>query len=89
MPEPFSPKIGFGMNVAWKPAFFATSLTISRYVSVWSAMSSAGAKRMSISCCEGPTSWWWYSIGMPIDSSARDRLVAAARVAASIVVIAK
>ncbi len=25
---------------------------------------------MSISCCEGPTSWWTYSIGMPIDSSA-------------------
>ena len=43
MPEPFSPKIGFGMNVAWKPAFFAISLTISRYVSVWSAMSSADA----------------------------------------------
>src|ERR671928_88374 len=26
---------------------------------------------MSISCWEGPTSWWWYSTGMPIDSSAR------------------
>ena len=30
IPEPFSPKIGFGMKVAWKPAFFAISLTISR-----------------------------------------------------------
>ena len=25
---------------------------------------------MSISCCDGATSWWWYSIGIPIASSA-------------------
>ena len=37
---------------------------------VWSAISRASAKRMSISCWDGPTSWWTYSIGMPIDSSA-------------------
>jgi hypothetical protein len=88
IPEPFSPKIGFGMNVAWKPAFFATSFTISRYVIVWSAISSAGEKRMSISCCEGPTSWWWYSTGIPTDVSAR-MVSLRSSVAASIVVIAK
>ncbi len=51
-------------------------------------MSSAFVKRMSISCWEGPTSWWWYSTGMPIDSSAR---IVSRRmpVAASIVVWAK
>jgi hypothetical protein len=43
---------------------------------------------MSISCWDGPTSWWWYSTGMPIDSSAR---IVSRRmlVAASIVVCAK
>src|SRR5581483_5492199 len=51
-------------------------------------MSSAFAKRMSISCCDGPTSWWWYSTGIPIVSSAR---IVSRRtlVAASIVVCAK
>ena len=55
---------------------------------VRSAISSASAKRMSISCCDGPTSWWWYSISTPIDSSA---LIVSLRtsVAASCVVIAK
>ena len=43
MPEPFSPNSGFGMNVAYTPCCAATSLTISRYVIVWSAMSSAEA----------------------------------------------
>ena len=37
---------------------------------VASAISSAPWKRMSISCCEGATSWWWYSIGIPTASSA-------------------
>src|ERR687897_81025 len=87
MPEPFSPKIGFGMKVAWKPAFFAISLTMRRYVIVWSAISSAGAKRMSISCWDGPTSWWTYSIGIPIDSSART-VSCRSSLAASIDVIA-
>ena len=43
---------------------------------------------MSISCCDGATSWWWYSIGIPIASRA---LIVSLRssVAASIVVIAK
>jgi len=63
-------------------------LTISRYVIVWSAISSAGAKRTSISCCDGPTSWCEYSTGMPIASSA---WIVSCRssVAASSVVIAK
>ncbi len=34
IPEPFSPNSGFGMKVAWKPCCFATSLTISLYVSM-------------------------------------------------------
>ena len=57
-------------------------------MSVWSAIASASAKRMSISCCDGPTSWWWYSIGIPTASSA---LIVSLRssVAASCVVIAK
>ena len=46
---------------------------------MWSAMSSAGAKRMSISCCDGPTSWWWYSTGCPIRLERADRLVAQLR----------
>ena len=43
---------------------------------------------MSISCCDGATSWWWYSIGIPTDSSA---LIVSLRssVAASSAVIAK
>jgi hypothetical protein len=53
-----------------------------------SAISSAGAKRMSISCCDGPTSWCTYSIGIPIPSSAAT-VSWRSSVAASIVVIAK
>jgi len=45
-------------------------------------------ERMSISCCDGPTSWWTYSIGMPIDSSART-VSWRSSLAASIVVMAK
>ena len=43
---------------------------------------------MSISCCDGATSWWWYSIPMPTVSSA---LIVSLRssVAASSAVIAK
>ena len=55
---------------------------------MWSAIVSAGAKRMSISCCEGPTSWWTYSIGMPTLSRART-VSWRSSLAASIVVIAK
>ena len=43
---------------------------------------------MSISCWDGPTSWWWYSIRMPIDSSA-SIVSSRSSVAASCVVIAK
>ena len=43
---------------------------------------------MSISCCDGPTSWWWYSIGIPTDVSARIVSLRSSP-AASIVVIAK
>ncbi len=43
---------------------------------------------MSISCCDGATSWWWYSIPIPIDSSARIVSLRSS-VAASSAVIAK
>ncbi len=41
MPEPFSPKSGFGMKVACQPYFIAYSLTTMRYVMQSSAISSA------------------------------------------------
>ena len=55
---------------------------------VWSAIESASVNCMSISCWDGPTSWWTYSIGIPIVSSA---LTVSWRrsVAASMVVMAK
>ena len=31
---------------------------------------------MSISCCDGATSWWWYSIADPHCLERLDRLVA-------------
>ena len=38
IPEPFTPKIGFGMNVAWRPWSRATFLTISLNVVTLSAV---------------------------------------------------
>ena len=49
MPEPLSPKSGFGMNVAVMPCLRATFFTTYLYISSWSAMSTSGVKRMSIS----------------------------------------
>ena len=69
MPLPGSPAMGLGMNEAYTPCFSAISFTTSLYVITASAMDSASAKRRSISCCEGPFSWWLYSTGMPIFSS--------------------
>jgi hypothetical protein len=41
MPEPFSPKSGFGMKVACQPYLSAISLTVIRYVMQSSAILSA------------------------------------------------
>ena len=38
MPEPFTPKIGFGMKVAWRPWSMATFLTTKRKVATLSAV---------------------------------------------------
>ena len=72
MPEPFSSKIGLGMNVAVFPACLAVFLTT--YLCNWSAsaISSSGRKRRSISPWPGPpTSWWWLSVRMPSASSTK------------------
>jgi len=43
MPEPFWPKIGFGMNVARKPFRYATLRTMNRNVAMLSAVVIASA----------------------------------------------
>ena len=70
MPEPLSPKSGFGMNVAVLPYRRATFLTTYLYVITWSAIRVSVPKRMSISHWPPvATSWWWNSHGMPRRSS--------------------
>ncbi len=49
MPEPLSPKMGFGMNVAVLPCFQATFLTQCLYHMSASPIFVSGMKRMSIS----------------------------------------
>ncbi len=71
MPEPCTPSIGLGMNVAWSPFDAATSRTTSRNVITLSAIESASVCRRSISCWLGASSWKLYSTGMPIASSVR------------------
>ena len=71
MPEPCTPSIGLGMNVACRPWEAATSRTISRNVITLSAIVRASVWRRSISCWLGASSWKLYSTGMPIASSVR------------------
>ena len=70
MPEPLTPVSGFGMNVACTPIARATSFTTVRKVMIESAMARPSVARRSISCWPGAISWWLYSTGMPIASSA-------------------
>ena len=59
------------MKVAWTPLWAATSLTMRRVIITRSAIVSALSYCGSISCCDGATSWWLASIGMPSLSSVR------------------
>ena len=66
MPLPLSMKSGLGMNVAVLPCLRATFLTMYLYLSTLSAISTSGAKRMSISPWPPvATSWCWASIFRP------------------------
>ena len=72
MPEPLSPTIGFGMNVAVLP--YACAVLWTAYFSTCSqsARWTSGAKRVPISHWPAfATSWWCTSTGTPICSSAR------------------
>ena len=69
MPEPLTPKIGFGMKVACRPCSKATFLTTKRNVETLSAQANAAEYLKSISCCPGATSWCAASTSKPIDSS--------------------
>ena len=72
MPEPLSPKSGFGMNVAVLPWRRATFLTMYLYHMSLSATSRATSKRMSISAWPAvATSWCWRSTWMPTVSITR------------------
>ena len=67
MPEPLSPKIGLGMNVAVLPLRHATFFT--RYLNFMtsSALCSSSLKRQLISACPAvPTSWWARSTCSPV-----------------------
>ncbi len=70
IPEPFTPKIGFGMKVAWRPWSMATFLTMSLKVVTLSAVATASPYLKSISCCPGATSWCAASTSKPIASRA-------------------
>ena len=63
MPEPLSPKRGFGMKVTVLPCRFATFLqTYLKYISL-SAMDTRESYRMSISACPAvATSWCCFSM---------------------------
>jgi hypothetical protein len=70
MPDALSPKIGFGMNVATLPCFFATILTTFLYVVTLSAIVTSSSNFMSISHWPAvATSWWCASVSMPKLSS--------------------
>jgi hypothetical protein len=43
MPDPFTPKIGFGMKVAWRSLLSATFLTMKRQVLTLSAVTSTSS----------------------------------------------
>src|SRR5450759_1034034 len=68
IPEPKSPEIGFGMNVAYAPTSAAIFFTTWRNEMTLSAIVHASVYRRSISCWLGPSSGWLYSTGMPIAS---------------------
>ncbi len=70
MPDPLTPKIGFGMNVACRPWSSATFLTMNRKVETRSAVVIASAYLKSISCWPGATSWCAASTSKPICSRA-------------------
>ncbi len=82
MPEPLTPKIGFGMKVACRPWSRATFLTTKRKVETLSAVVTASAYLKSISCWPGATSWWAASTSKPICLQ-RDHDVAPALLALS------
>ena len=70
MPEPLSPKIGFGMNVAVLPLRQATLLTMYLNFITSSALASSSSKRQLISAWPAvPTSWWARSTIRPDFSS--------------------
>jgi hypothetical protein len=69
MPDPFSSNTGLGMNVALLPAWAATFFTTYFWSWSWSAIFSKGWKRTLISAWPAePTSWWWNSQRIPMDS---------------------
>src|ERR1041384_6331271 len=66
MPEPLSPKMGFGMNVAVLPAWRAVFLTTYLYHMVQSAIFLRLLNRIDSSHWPPvATSWWNTSTGMP------------------------
>ncbi len=66
MPDPLSPKSGFGMQVTVLPYFVATFLMTYLYNMTLSAMVTRLSNFMSISDCPAvPTSWCWASNSMP------------------------
>src|SRR6478672_7899495 len=69
MPEPLSPKIGFGMNVAVLPCLRETFLTMYLYHMVQSAIDLRVLNRIDSSHWPPEaTSWWNTSTGMPTAS---------------------
>ena len=59
MPEPLSPKMGFGMKVAVLPAAHAVFLMMYLYFITLSAAVSSSENRVAISPWPAvPTSWW-------------------------------
>ena len=70
MPEPLSPKIGFGMKVAVLPLRSATLRTMYLNFMTLSALASSSSKRQLISVWPAvPTSWWPRSTIRPAFSS--------------------
>src|SRR5206468_4446222 len=69
MPDPLSPKMGFGMNVAVFPNLRAVFLTTYLYHMVQSAIFFKLLKRIDNSHCPpDATSWWNTSTGIPTAS---------------------
>ena len=61
--------MGFGMNDAWMPEPYASSLMMYFAVMMASEVVSASAWRSEMPCCERPLEWNVYSTGMLIFSS--------------------